>query len=140
MPIQDLDLDAIQRRTREALSFATEQVGGSEYAPESVLQHFDQDVPALINALGRAFAVIRQNAITQVNTEQKLTRARAELDAVGEMRVIEHQNGRLRVITQALHNRLCRARIATPQEEIDPNILHCAFCGFCYLRTTGGEA
>lgn len=59
---------------------------------------------------------------------------RAELDAIGTMRVIEHEGSRLRVITRALHDRLCRARIATPQEEIDPNILHCAFCGFCYPR------
>jgi hypothetical protein len=70
--------------------------------------------------------------VRQLHAE--VQRLRAELDAIGGMRVIEHSSGRLRVITRALHDRLCRARIATPQEEIDPNILHCAFCGFCYPR------
>lgn len=49
----DLDLDAVQRRNREARSFATEQVGGSEYAPEGVMEHFDQDVPVLVSEVGR---------------------------------------------------------------------------------------
>lgn len=81
MRIQDLDIDTIQRRNREALAFATEQVGGSEYAPEAVLEHFNDDVPALVDALGRAFAVIRQNAITQVNQERKLAEASRIVEA-----------------------------------------------------------
>lgn len=71
MRFQDLDLDAIQRRNREALTFATEQVGGSEHAPETVLEHFNDDVPVLVDALGRAFAVIRQNEVTEANHQAR---------------------------------------------------------------------
>ena len=71
MQIQDLDIEAIQRRNREALSFVVGQVLGSEYAPETVMEHFDQDVPALIDALGRSFAVIKQNAITEAARRQR---------------------------------------------------------------------
>jgi hypothetical protein len=88
VPISGLDLDAIQRRNREALAFATEQVGGSEYAPETVMEHFDQDVPALIDALGRAFAVIRQNAITQAAYEQRLTDGQTFYNALREIESI----------------------------------------------------
>jgi hypothetical protein len=70
--------------------------------------------------------------IRQLRTEN--TQLHAELDAIGGMRIVEHNGSRLRVITRALHNRLCRARVATPQEDIDPDILHCAFCGLCYPK------
>lgn len=183
MPNSDIDLDAIQRRSREALSFATEQVGGGEYAPETVMEHFDQDVPSLIDALGRAFAVIRQDAITRTNQERKIAELnqrieqahesiyieefdgdscpdlettiayavsryhavaqseadaadriqelRIQLDAIGGMQTIQHDGNRLRVITVALHDRLCTARVASRQDTTPP-VLHCHFCGFCY--------
>ncbi|MEU7802609.1 hypothetical protein AB0B10_25455 [Micromonospora arborensis] len=38
----------------------------------------------------------------------------------------------LRIIPRVLHDLLCSARIATPQEGSDPLVSHCAFCGFCY--------
>ncbi|GLW32244.1 hypothetical protein [Actinoplanes regularis] len=76
------------------------------------------------------------NEVRQLRAE--VARLQAELDAIGGLRVIEHPGGRLKVITLALHDRLCRARVATAQEDVDPNILHCAFCGFGYPRP-GGE-
>lgn len=78
---------------------------------------------------------------------EDVARMRAELDAIGGMRVIEHEGHRLRVITSALHDRLCTWRVATPQGT-EPEVLACAGCGFCYPRagdtrptfSPGGEA
>lgn len=64
---------------------------------------------------------------------------RAELDAIGGMRFVEHDGYTLKVITVALHDRLCRARVATPQEGTDPEVSHCAFCGFSYPRIVPAE-
>lgn len=74
----NLDLDAIQRRNREALTFATEQVGGSEYAPETVMEHFDQDVPALIDMLGRIAGGRRLAGQRAAELEQERNRVIAE--------------------------------------------------------------
>jgi hypothetical protein len=71
--------------------------------------------------------------------------ALADAVAVGEqtlpaMRVIDDEGHRLRVVPVVVHDLLCSARIATPQEDVDPNVLHCAFCGLCYARTTTDAA
>ena len=42
--------------------------------------------------------------------------------------------GELRVVPRVIHDVLCVVRIATPQESVDAMVLHCAFCGLCYLR------
>jgi hypothetical protein len=65
---------------------------------------------------------------------------RTELGSLGSLRIVEHNGSRLQVVTRALHDRLCIARIATPQEGTDPEVSHCAFCGLCYLRRSTSEA
>ncbi len=42
----------------------------------------------------------------------------------------------LRVVPRLIHDVLCEVRIATPQTDTDPEVLHCAFCGLCYPRDT----
>src|SRR5689334_4475964 len=65
--------------------------------------------------------------------------ALADAVAAGEqtlpaLRVIDAPASPLRVVPVVVHDLLCSARIATPQEEVDPDVLHCAFCGLCYPR------
>jgi hypothetical protein len=61
-------------------------------------------------------------------------------DSLGSMQIIEHEGRGLKVITLALHDRLCPVRVASPQEGTSPEVLHCHFCGFCYPRLhQGGE-
>ncbi len=74
----------------------------------------------------------QDDEVRQIQAE--VARLRAELDAIGGLRFVEHEGCTLKVITVALHDRLCPARIASPQEGTDPELLHCACCGFCHLR------
>ena len=73
-----------------------------------------------------------------------LEETRAQLHAIGGMHLIEHEGQQLRVITVALHDRLCNVRVATPQGTT-PEVLGCAACGFCYPpvsdddQATGGN-
>ncbi|HEX5543651.1 MAG TPA: hypothetical protein VFX60_19210 [Micromonospora sp.] len=60
-----------------------------------------------------------------------LDETRAQLHAIGGMRIIHHHGRQLRVITAAHHDRLCRARVGTPQGST-PDVVHCAACGLCY--------
>ncbi|MEU4640869.1 hypothetical protein [Micromonospora sp. NPDC023814] len=58
---------------------------------------------------------------------------------VPALRVVTDVNGhRLRVLPRAVHNVLCRWRVASPQDTV-PVVLGCAGCGFCYPRE-GGES
>jgi hypothetical protein len=75
----DLDLDAIQRRRAAARAFVLDDMRVRPTA--EVRDFFDQDVPALLDALGRAFAVIRQNAITQANQERQLAETNRIVEA-----------------------------------------------------------
>ncbi|MEV7624265.1 hypothetical protein [Actinoplanes sp. NPDC089786] len=43
-----------------------------------------------------------------------------------------------REVPIAVHDALCRVRVATLQESGPyPGLLHCAFCGFFYARPSG---
>lgn len=77
-------------------------------------------------------AAEQNDEVRQLHAE--IARLRAEMDAIGGLRLVEHEGYTLKVITVALHDRLCRARVATPQEGTDSEVSHCAFCGFCYPR------
>ena len=57
--------------------------------------------------------------------------------------IADLQDAGWRMMPLAVHDALCRVRVATLQEGGPfPGLLHCAFCGFFYARqtTSGTEA
>lgn len=55
------------------------------------------------------------------------------------LRRIEHDGRLLKVVTRDVHDRRCISRVATLQEGTDPEVLHCAACGFCYPSSAPDE-
>lgn len=84
-------------------------------------------MPFTFTAEARADVAARLHALTDAVAAGEQT--------LPAMQVIDDEGHRLRVVPVVVHDLLCSARSATPQEEVDPNVLHCAFCGLCYLRT-----
>lgn len=73
------NLDSAIARARQAREvFAS---GDGDPVPDYLRDLVRDDVPALLDALGRVFAVIRQNAITQANQERKLAEASRIVEA-----------------------------------------------------------
>jgi hypothetical protein len=56
-----------------------------------------------------------------------------------EVQILEHQGLLLRVIPMDQHDRRCRVRVASAQGTT-PEVLHCAFCGFCYPKADATAA
>jgi hypothetical protein len=105
------------------------------HADGQITAEFPQDgqLPMTVSGPAGHFIPVRTSTCRALLAE--VERLRAELDAIGGMQVIEHEGIRMPVITSALHDRLCKWRVATPQGT-EPEVLGCAGCGFCYPPVT----
>jgi hypothetical protein len=56
---------------------------------------------------------------------------------VEQVLIADLQDAGWRMVPPAVHDALCRVRVATLQESGPyPGFLHCVFCGFFYARQT----
>jgi hypothetical protein len=125
--MSDLDLDAILTTAEQAYAAAkndADDLGLSELT-DATRQHFQHDVPALIDAVKRLTSELEQD-------RRELGRLRHALsDIAGGLRAVRHHGHLFHVVSVALHDQLCTVRVATPQGT-EPEVLCCNACGFCY--------
>lgn len=100
-------------------------------APECIDDMPIGEVDGVREELARQAATVEDLTATLAMRTSQLRDAQQQLDAIGCMHTVHHDGIRLRVITRALHDRLCKTRVGTPQGTT-PEVLGCARCGFCY--------
>lgn len=84
MPISPEHDDMVLRAQR-ARNFIAGQLGGAEYLPDSVIQHFDEDMGLLIGEITRlrqALAALNAAAYEQEEPSKELLDASGEADEV----------------------------------------------------------
>lgn len=142
VPDSDIDVDAIRERLAAAspgpwrTGDRDPEYGDVMHPHELIIGHKQAMVelePGKNGAADAAFIAAARQDVPALLAE--VDRLRAELDEIGAMQVIEHEGCRLRIISSALHDRLCNRRVATPQGT-EPEVLGCAGCGFCYPLAT----